>query len=322
MPAGLRTSRGDSPGQADAFASAPYPSPRAVRHAYRSTAFREEAASRCGRGPSERMRQSAVANPKSGCVDRRSRRLDAKGMMGDGRQGARPVDGGEAVSRRRAVTELADTELSFPNLPPDPPLQYSLLANGVDFVVAGIEAAFSRLNTENNRYKYAILHVFSGVLLILKERLRREHPALIFDKVESVGDDSARTVDFDTVIRRLQKIAKVSLSDAALATLRSAQIKRNRLEHYEVDLDPEEAQQLINELVEFTYSFLRDELDTDLQAAVSPMAWMEVRELGSIVKRLEAAGELVRRCVRCNRRVYARVALCSECMAYIALDHT
>jgi hypothetical protein len=64
-------------------------------------------------------------------------------------------------------------------------LRMNLLENGLDFIREGVEALYGEATTERapNSHKYALLHIFSGTLLVLKERLRRAHLSLIFQKV-------------------------------------------------------------------------------------------------------------------------------------------
>jgi hypothetical protein len=51
----------------------------------------------------------------------------------------------------------------------------SLLDNGLDFVATGIDVFFPDDRPDGHAHKYALLHISAGLLLLLKERLRREH---------------------------------------------------------------------------------------------------------------------------------------------------
>ena len=59
-------------------------------------------------------------------------------------------------------------------------LEYTLLENGLDF----ISSALKHLKNQPTKreLKYAVLHLSAGIELILKERLKREHWSLVFDK--------------------------------------------------------------------------------------------------------------------------------------------
>jgi hypothetical protein len=176
-------------------------------------------------------------------------------------------------------------------------LKLTLVENGIDFVRSGIERYFLRDVPSLRDHKYAVLHVFAGVLLLLKARLSREHPSLIFAKVEDVGNAEAITVNFKQVIERLETIAKVDLKPNML-TLNQAQRTRNRLEHYEVSLELKETQELVGRLCEFVYLFLHNELGEDLQNHLKGPVWDRVQELRGIADAIEK-----RRQEEWNRRV-------------------
>lgn len=166
-------------------------------------------------------------------------------------------------------------------------LQLGLLGNGIDFIQSGIEHFFLKDDPDPRAHKYAILHLFAGVLLLLKERLRKEHWSLIFKDLARAGEADATTVDFDQALQRLRSCSKLSIGDRDAALLRKAQVLRNRLEHYEFELNLRESQNLIGRLAEFTYLFLRDHLDTELEDHLSSEVWHRLRDLREIARRLE-----------------------------------
>lgn len=166
-------------------------------------------------------------------------------------------------------------------------LKLDLLNNGIDFIRSGVEY-FLHDEPDPRAHKYAVLHLFSGLLLLLKERLRREHPSLIFKEVRHAGKDTAKSVDFDEVIERLEACGNVSLSDRQKRLLRSAQKMRNHLEHYEFEIDLKQAQSMIGRLSEFIYCFMQDELGDRLEKHVSLRVWHRMQELREIAKRVEA----------------------------------
>src|SRR5687767_11012317 len=111
----------------------------------------------------------------------------------------------------------------LPRLPRKPKthLKLTLVENGIDFVRSGIEQYFLRDTPKPRDHKYAVLHVFAGVLLLMKARLAREHASLIFVKVEESGRPDAITVNFTQVIDRLKGIAVTDLGPH-MATLQLA----------------------------------------------------------------------------------------------------
>jgi hypothetical protein len=167
-------------------------------------------------------------------------------------------------------------------------LKLNLLENGIDFIREGIEDFFSEDWPHASAHKYAVLHIFAGVLLLLKERLRLAHPALMFSKVEEMGHQGATTVNFDQAVKRLTCCVGVRLSHKDLAALRAGQKTRNELEHYRISIKLSEAQEVVGNLCEFVFVFLKEQLSTDLASHIDSDVWRRVGELRGIAKKLEA----------------------------------
>ena len=173
-------------------------------------------------------------------------------------------------------------------------LRLNLLANGLDFIREGIEALYGPdAASRKTAPKYALLHVFSGTLLVLKERLRRGHPSLIFKDVadspkldpKTKEERIPKTVDFDEVLRRLEGSVGVAIAQADRETLRKVQEERNRLEHYDAQLDLSKVDALVGQLVDFLERFLHDELHEPLLSHLSTEAAGRVGALKSIAER-------------------------------------
>jgi len=164
-------------------------------------------------------------------------------------------------------------------------LELDLLNNGLDFVKEGIEKIYPKHKISSNAYKYALLNIYSGTLLILKEKLKRQHRSLIYAKVEDVDQPSARTVNFDEVVKRLQRIAGINFGDD-LDILRRAQKERNIIEHFELKLNVKEVDKLVGEIIEFLDRFLVEHIGTTLKKHLKSSAWLEVKEFVKIAERL------------------------------------
>jgi hypothetical protein len=136
-------------------------------------------------------------------------------------------------------------------------------------------------------HKYAILHLFSGLILLFKERLRREHPSLIFVDVKDVGKPDAKTVDFDEVINRLRCCAGIIFDERAQKTLCGARKLRNQIEHYEPTINVRHAQAIIGDLSEVAYLFMLDKLGVHLEEHVEVEVWDRMQELQRISARIK-----------------------------------
>ena len=82
-----------------------------------------------------------------------------------------------------------------------------------------------------------MLHISSGIELVLKERLRREHWSLVFDDPNQATKMAYETGSFTSVpfkgcIQRLKGVCGVNVSKAQEDKLWATRDKRNRLEHF------------------------------------------------------------------------------------------
>lgn len=164
-------------------------------------------------------------------------------------------------------------------------LSIDLLENGIDFVLKGIDELFddesilkisvdpTELNLSN--FKYGILHVFSGFLLLLKERLYRHLPELIFKgKISEVREKVKNgrvpnTVDLDEILERLQIGPLVTFPEGDLEIIRRMQNFRNQFEHYKVDINKFELWETITQFLALVDKFLVDELEINLDSSAT-----------------------------------------------------
>lgn len=165
-------------------------------------------------------------------------------------------------------------------------LRLSLLENGIDFIREGIQTFFMTDDPRPEAHKYAVMHLWSGTLLILKERLRREHPSLVWKDVTEVNNVNSQTVNFDELIKRLRKCGRLELEKKHLDLLQQLQRQRNRLEHFDCELKLQETQELIGTTTEFVDAFLKNELETDLRTLLPNTVFERVCQLKAIAARL------------------------------------
>jgi len=98
-------------------------------------------------------------------------------------------------------------------------VELSLLNNGLDFILKGIDELFdnnyvmrdfsSAVDIGTSSYKYGVLNLFSGFLILLKERLFRHIPELIYKgNLKDIRNKLAsgkipNTVDLDEALEKL-----------------------------------------------------------------------------------------------------------------------
>jgi hypothetical protein len=152
-------------------------------------------------------------------------------------------------------------------------LELSLYDNAIDSIQHGIEHYIID-RVDARRYKYAILQLSQGVALLLKERLRQEHPSFIFTNVA----EETKTVDIEAAIIRLEKIAKIDLGHARDTILELGSL-RNKIEHYAINISKQQADSIIGRTIPFLVSFCRDELKKDFRHEIGDDNWQALLQI-------------------------------------------
>jgi hypothetical protein len=167
------------------------------------------------------------------------------------------------------------------NPPPESQLSLSLLENGLDFILKGLDELFGENHTlknakatevETRNFKYGITNLFSGFLLLLKERLSRHIPELIFmgrlseikQKLQS-GKRIPVTVDLDEALERLEIGPKVTFTQDEIEVIRKIQDFRNQFEHYKITANKYQLWAEISKFLDIIEKFLRHELGIELE---------------------------------------------------------
>ncbi|WP_025666531.1 hypothetical protein [Aquimarina megaterium] len=128
-------------------------------------------------------------------------------------------------------------------------IELNLLDNGLDFIIEGIKPTtriWKRDDYEGS-WKYSVLNIFSGIQLILKERLRKEHWSLIFEDVSNAKEQKLIqgdfvSVNYNNLIKRLKGISNININDTPINNLRKL---RNKFEHFEAKIEIEECKHLL-----------------------------------------------------------------------------
>jgi hypothetical protein len=118
---------------------------------------------------------------------------------------------------------------------------FGLLENGLDFILSSTNHLSKSLSKAD--IKYGILHLSSGIELVLKYRLSKEHWSLLFQDIDKASRDSFesgdfKSVDFESCISRLKKISSLEIKDEDCNNLKLFKKKRNKFEHFNI-LDSE-----------------------------------------------------------------------------------
>ena len=141
-------------------------------------------------------------------------------------------------------------------------IDFNLLNNASDSIERAIElVAWGDQQGEARRLKQAVQAVAHGIELLLKERLKRIHPSLIWENVDRYPSIGARTVSAEGAISRLQNIGNIEFTIRDVELLRSLRNTRNAIEHLAWATTKQEADAIVGRALEFSFFFSRSELD-------------------------------------------------------------
>jgi hypothetical protein len=184
-------------------------------------------------------------------------------------------------------------------------LELNLLDNGVDFILKGIDELFDEdhvlreystaIDITLNGYKYGVIHLFSGFLLLLKERLSRHLPELIFKgklnevKQKLSSGKTPNTIDLDEALERLEVAPKVVFSKDELDVIRNIQEIRNQFEHYRVSINKYYLWKNISKFLELIDKFLVHKLQISIETSSESLELQQkIHTIDSVWKRVDS----------------------------------
>lgn len=144
-------------------------------------------------------------------------------------------------------------------------IEFTLIENAIDSIERAVELlAWKDVANETSRLKQAVLLVAHSTELLLKERLRRIHPSLVWEDVDKYPKLDARTVGVDRALSRLKQIGGVSLSEEDAKNVRALRNTRNAIEHFRWQIERSEANSIVGQGLSFAIQFAASELGTDI----------------------------------------------------------
>lgn len=187
---------------------------------------------------------------------------------------------------------------------PNVTLELSLLDNGINFIHKGIDELFDNdyalieySNAQDisaNGYKYGVLHLFSGFLLLLKERLYRHVPELIFKgnlkdaKRQVDRGKTPNTVNLDEALERLEAGPRITFTEKDIEVIRRVQTARNQFEHYKVSFNRLALWKEVSNFLELIDNFLINELQVNIEDAAQDFELRrKIKEIGLIKDRIK-----------------------------------
>jgi len=188
-------------------------------------------------------------------------------------------------------------------------MKFTLIKNAKDSLEHAIEHFVSDSDNEGADLKRVILDVAHALELLLKERLIRIHPAFVYSNVDSYPNDDPHTVATGLAIKRLMKLVEVEFTKDDIQTIKNCKKIRNKIEHFEFELDAKKNKLIAGKILSFIISFSKYELNLNWESefVINPN-WERLKLLSSfweehsdrILKQLEKDEITTEYCPLCS----------------------
>ena len=205
------------------------------------------------------------------------------------------------------------------------PIKFDLISNAKSSLEHAVEHLTSSDGFEDKDVKHCIKDIAHAVELFVKERIRRVHPAFVWQNVDHYPSSEGYKINSTTAIKRLEKIAGVILGEDERKTIEACKKLRDSIEHYEFELHTKEAKNIIGRMLAFIFGFTKKHLSLDLeQEFKKDDRWknlLDVYEFWEaqsqlLEKQFESEGKPVRDCPGCGANTFlfesCECALCGH----------
>jgi hypothetical protein len=143
----------------------------------------------------------------------------------------------------------------------------AIYENAIDSLGIGMEF-FLKEDGYSSR-KHAVLTVFHAIELLLKVRLARTNPILIYKNIDAKITDDAQTVGVREALTRLENLG-LGIPAEERKTIENIQRVRNRIEHHRYDHNEKEDDAIIAASLKFVLFFVEFALQRKLDGKIDP----------------------------------------------------
>ncbi len=147
-------------------------------------------------------------------------------------------------------------------------LRLSLRENAYSFLNQSLRH-YRRSQRKVEEWPFALLHITQCLELMIKQVLRQEHPIFIYEDI----DHPRRTVALEQALARLEQLG-ISIGDKERVNIRKAADYRNRVVHYEIELNKFEWRNLYAQLFEFVHFFHHKHFKAEIHSMVARDNWL------------------------------------------------
>lgn len=125
-------------------------------------------------------------------------------------------------------------------------MSLTMLENGLEFIIDSVKKLKSlekhNCNNEISKVKYSLLHLSSGIELILKHRLYIEHWTYIFSDMnkaskDALNDGSFQSIEYSKSIERLERLCSITIEKKDKEAFENLRKCRNQMEHFTIKVN-------------------------------------------------------------------------------------
>jgi hypothetical protein len=153
-------------------------------------------------------------------------------------------------------------------------IKITLIENSYTFVNESI-LNLRRSRKDATYLSFAILHLIQGLELMLKYVLREEHSLLIYENI----DKPTNTVSLSQCLVRLKNIPNINIDAKEEKVIKRAILQRNKIVHFEYELNHFHQHTVFVELFEFVHYFHNKHLNCELHEYINKKLWRTEAEL-------------------------------------------
>jgi hypothetical protein len=170
--------------------------------------------------------------------------------------------------------------IGISRVPPIPPeVKFDLLENGLDFINEAVEII--KADKDHRKLKYSVIHLSSGVELVLKEVIRNKDWRLLFQELSEATVPRLQSGDFESVrykrlLVRLESECKIKFSEEEKKSLDELRIKRNKIEHFKVSERVSDIKKISSKVLNIIIKFIDENIDI---GKVSPLSKKYIHSL-------------------------------------------
>lgn len=144
--------------------------------------------------------------------------------------------------------------------------KFNLIENAHDSLQHAIEHMKSGHENSIRDWKFIIISLAHVVELLLKEKLRKINPTLIYENIDYKPSINSKTVGAENALTRLENFSNLRFSETDKLAIDIARKKRNQIEHFEFVITEQQAQIITGQAIAFIFRFSKEHLKLDWES--------------------------------------------------------